>query len=200
MTKSMTKRLRKSRTSRSSAIGRVSTQRVTARGKRGRRRNLAAVGSNEARAAAETLQVTFDLRDVAGLPISDPETFFTFRRLSDRRQIADQVKLELTGAPVVFALPVATGEVAVCEIDMKRFRFVHSPVFFRTPGPPITKQCQLFREPKEWTPRFTRWNDLAAQFGDLKRVLTVSPRISLFKEANPIAEFLVEFGVRGDVR
>ena len=38
--------------------------------------------------------------------------------------------LELTGSPSVFDLPVATGEMVVCEIDTKRFRFVHSPVFF----------------------------------------------------------------------
>src|SRR5688572_2961885 len=47
--------------------------------------------------AAETLQVTLDLRDVANRPIRDPETFFTFRRLSDHRQIGDQVALALPG-------------------------------------------------------------------------------------------------------
>ena len=70
----------------------------------------------------------------------------------------------------------------VCEIDAKRFRFVHSPVFFRSPGPPITKTSQLLREPDAWTPRFTRWSDLPAGFGDFKRVLAQSPNVTLFKE------------------
>jgi hypothetical protein len=145
-----------------------------------------------AAAAAETLQVTFDLRDVSNRRIRDAETFFTFRRLSDHRQIGDQLQLELTGSPPVFTLPTATGEVVVCEIDPRRFRFLHSPVFFRSPGPPITKHSQLFREPKEWTPRFTRWNDLPVAFDGFKRVLAVSPNVTLFNDVNPIADLLVE--------
>ena len=137
------------------------------------------------------------MRDVSGRPIRDPETFFTFRRLSDHRQIGDQLQLELTGAPAVFELPVATGEVAVCEVDPKRFRFVHSPVFFRSPGPPITKRSQVLREPNEWTPRFTRWTDLPVAFGDLKRVLGMSPKVTLFKDVEPIADLLVEAAYDG---
>jgi hypothetical protein len=124
--------------------------------------------------------------------IRDPKTFFTFRRLADHRQVGDQLELELLGASAVFNLPVAAGDVMVCEIDPKRFRFVQSPVFFRSPGPPITRRSQLFREPKEWTPRFTGWGELPTTFDNLKRVLAVSPRITLFKEADPIGELLVE--------
>ena len=169
---------------------RVSTRKLPpARKSRGGR---APARAARARAAgAETIEVTFDLRDVSNRPIRDPETFFTFRRLSDHRQIGDQLQLELVGAPAVFNLPVATGEVAVCEIDARRFRFVHSPVFFRSPGPPITKQSQLFREPKEWRPRFTRWDDLPAEFSGLKRVLGVSPNVTLFNDVHPIGDLLV---------
>jgi hypothetical protein len=175
------------------ATRRVSTRRPTpAREETVGRRTSAGRGLARARAAVETLQVTFDLRDVSGRPIRDPETFFTFRRLSDNRQIGDQLQLALTGGPAVFELPVATGELDVCEIDPKRFRFAHSPVFFRTPGPPIKKHSQLLREPKEWTPRFTGWADLSAGFGGLKRVLGASPKVTLFKEVNPIADLLVE--------
>jgi hypothetical protein len=152
-------------------------------------------------AAPDTLQVTLELRDVSNRLIRDPETFFTFRRVSDRRQIGDQVALELSGSSSVFSIPVAAGEIAVCEIDPKRFRFVHSPVFFRTPGPPLTKQTQLLREPKEWAPRFTRWNDLSGKFGELKRVLAASPKIALFKGDEPLPELLVEGaydGISGD--
>jgi hypothetical protein len=158
-----------------------------------------ASGTSRARAttAAETLQVTLDLRDVADRPIRDPETFFTFRRLSDHRQIGDQVALALPGAAPVFNLPVATGDVAVCEIDPKRYRFVSSPVFFRTPGPPITKTSRLFREPKEWSPQFVRWADLAAPFDDLKRVLRLSPKITLFKEGGIVADLLVDSAYDG---
>jgi hypothetical protein len=172
---------------------RVSTQKLgQPRQKRSSPKTTATRALAGADAALETLEVTLELRDVFDRSIRDPETFFTFRRLSDHRQIGDQLQLELLGAPAVFNLPVATGEVVVCEIDPKRFRFVQSPVFFRSPGPPLTRRSQLFREPKEWTPRFTRWNDLPAAFGGLKRVLSVSPRITLFKEADPIAELLVE--------
>lgn len=147
--------------------------------------------------AGDTLEIRFDLRDVSGRPIRDPETFFTFRRLSDGRQIGDQVQLALTGVPVDFRLPVSTGEVAVCEVDAKRFRFSHSPVFFRSPGPPIRKQIQLLREPKEWTPRFTPWSALAATFGNLKGVLARSPNVTLFREVDPIADRLVDAAYDG---
>jgi hypothetical protein len=145
--------------------------------------------------------VTLELRDVSNRLIRDPETFFTFRRVDDRRQIGDQLALELTGSPTVFQLPVATGEMVVCELDTKRFRFAHSPVFFRSPGRPITKKTQLLREPKEWTPRFTRWSDLPPGFADLKRVLRTSPDVTLFKAPQSIAPLLVEGsydGMSGD--
>ena len=141
--------------------------------------------------AAETLQVTLELRDVSDRLIRDPETFFTFRRVSDRRQIGDQLALELTGSAAVFNLPVATGEIAVCELDPQRYRFAHSPVFFLTPGRPITKSTQLFREPKAWTPSFTPWSSLPAAFADLKRALENSQRVALFKGEGAIAGPLV---------
>jgi hypothetical protein len=175
------------------ASARVSTRRVAPpRGRSRTRERSAGPARARAAASAETLQVAFVLRDVSNRPIRDPETFFTFRRLADHRQIGDQMALELAGVPSVFNLPVATGEVAVCEIDPKRFRFVHSPVFFRTPGPPITKESRLFREPKEWKPRFTRWADLPSAFADFKRVLGASPNVTLFKDVNPIADLLVD--------
>jgi hypothetical protein len=143
--------------------------------------------------AAETLRVTLDLRDLSGQPIRDPETFFTFRRLSGNRQVGDQLALELTGtAAPVFNLPIFTSEVLVCEIDPKRFRFVQSPVFFGSPGPAIEKKCQLFREPGEWTARFTRWQDLSSSFKPLKDVLGVSPQIVLFRELDPLPDLLIE--------
>ena len=177
---------------RTESRARVSTRRLPAGGDRSRRRGAPARAGSRAIGAPETLQVTVELRDVSDRLIRDPETFFTFRRVADRRQIGDQLALELTGSPSVFELPVATGEMVVCEVDTKRFRFAHSPVFFRSPGPPIIRRSQLLREPKEWTPRFTRWNDLSAPFGDLKRVLAASPKVTLFKGVNPIADLLVE--------
>ena len=177
---------------------RVSTRRLAPAGARSRGlRPSARPELARAVDAVETLQVTFDLRDVSRRLIRDPETFFTFRRLSDHRQIGDQLQLELTGSPAVFNLPVATGEVVVCDVDPKRFRFAQSPVFFRTPGPPIRKDSQLLREPKAWTPRFTRWNDLPAAFGGLKRVLGVSPQITLFKDGDLVGDLLVEAAYDG---
>ncbi|MEO7274321.1 MAG: hypothetical protein ABIX28_16705, partial [Vicinamibacterales bacterium] len=130
------------------APARVSTKRP-ASGRSRSDRTAAAFESTAAAAALDMLQVTLDLRDVSDRPIRDPETFFTFRRVSDRRQIGDQLAVELVGTAPVFRLPAAAGEVVVCEIDPKRFRFAQSPVFFRTPGPPIARRSQLLREPKE---------------------------------------------------
>lgn len=146
-----------------------------------------------ARAAAaepETLPVTFALRDVAGQLIRDPETFFTFRRLADNRQIGDQIELPLAGRLVSFDVPVTQG-VAVCDVDPKRFRFTVSPVFFASSGPPVRKDLQLIREPAEWTPRFTRWDDLPGTFASLKRALEHSPDVTLFKGTDPLADLLV---------
>jgi hypothetical protein len=179
---------------------RVTTRRVPTVGVRGRGGPPAATTRSRA-ARPETLQVTLELRDVSDRLIRDPETFFTFRRMSDRRQIGDQLALELTGSAVVFNLPVATGEIAVCEIDPKRYRFAHSPVFFLAPGRPITKIAQLFREPKEWTPGFTRWSSLSPAFADLKRVLGQSPDVTLFRHDRIVAPRLVEAaydGMSGD--
>jgi hypothetical protein len=164
---------------------------VSAGGSRSRSR-ARATKRRKSLSAAETLQLFLELRDVSNRLIEDPETFFTFRRVNDHRQIGDQIAMALTGSAAVFDLPVATGEIAVCELDTKRFRFAHSPVFFRSPGPPITKVSRLLREPKEWNPSFTSWQDLTAAFGDLKRVLDGSPRVTLFKRTTPIADRLVE--------
>jgi len=193
----MAKKARKTRKpagrGQATASRRVSTRRLPpARRKSLRRRTPSRADGAGAGAAPETLQVTLDLRDVSNRLLRDPETFFTFRRVSDHRQIGDQLELALAGAPSVFNLPVATGEMVVCEVDPKRFRFAHSPVFFRTPGPPITRHSQLLREPNQWTARFTRWNDLPAAFGGLKRVLAASPKVTLFKGVDPIADLLVE--------
>ena len=172
---------------------RVSTRRILRTRKKGRanrsraRRQPAALTA----ATAETLQVQFELRDVSERLLRDPETFFTFRRVSDRRQIGDQIALPLTGQVVNFSVPVATGQVLVCEIDPKRYRFAHSPVFFGSPGPRVIKEAQLLREPKEWTPRFTRWDDLGDTFESLVKVLGQSPKVTLFKDDQPIADRLV---------
>lgn len=133
------------------------------------------------RSDGETLRVTFDLTDVSGTPISDPETFFTFRRLTGNRQIGDQLQVELTGASIAFNVPVAAGEVYYCEIDPKRYRFAKSPVFFATPGEPVTRTCQLLREPEEWKARYTPWNELPPSFDALKAVLHKSSGIVLLK-------------------
>jgi hypothetical protein len=141
--------------------------------------------------AGATLQVTLDLIDVSGRPLDDPETFFTFRRLAANRQVGDQVAMALTGTAPAFDVPAFVGEVLVCDIDPKRFRFVQSPVFFATPGPPIRKTSQLLREPAEWTARFTRWQDLPGSFTDLKTALGRSLVVTHFKDGAPIGGPLV---------
>lgn len=172
-------------------VPRVTTRRVPSSAA-ARRRSTRAKPSPAARSGPppETLQVTLELRDVSDKLIRDPETFFTFRRVSDRRQIGDQIAMELTGSAATFQIPVAASEVVVCELDTKRFRFAHSPVFFRTPGPPITRQATLLREPDEWLPRFTRWDDLPGAFAQFKEVLEASPGVTLFKGTEPIADLL----------
>ena len=145
--------------------------------RRGTARLRRAAGREE-----ETLSVNFDLRDVAGQPVADPQARFTFRRLSDNRQVANQFTGPLTGHGASFDLPVATGEAVVCELDLQRYRFARSPIFFRTPGPPVKRASQLFREPLEWTPGYTKWDQLGSSFDDLKRVLTDSKHVQLFKK------------------
>lgn len=196
--KQVPKRARKARTAHKKATRRVkapaprvTTRRLPAVGARSRGGPPTAAPRSRAAVRAETLQVTLELRDVSNRLISDPETFFTFRRVGDRRQLGDQLALPLTGSAVTFNLPVATGEVAVCELDPKRYRFAHSPVFFLTPGRPITKSTQLLREPREWTPSFTPWSSLPAAFADLKRALADSPDVTLFKDESVIAPRLV---------
>lgn len=146
----------------------------------------------ESATVAETVQLTLELTDVSGQLVRDPETRFTFRRMSDLRQIGNQVRRELKGVPLDFALPAVAAEVVLCEIDPQRYRFGHSPLFYRSPGPVIRRSARLLREPDQWTPAFTAWDDLPASFDDLKRVLRDSPDVTLFKERKPIAPLLVE--------
>ena len=61
------------------ARSRVSTRPVVTR----TRARQPPISATRARAGGETVQVTFALRDVSDRQIRDPETFFTFRRLSD---------------------------------------------------------------------------------------------------------------------
>lgn len=156
-------------------------------------------GARAARAAAslETVAVTFGLRDVSGRLIRDPETFFTFRRLSDLRQLGDQQALALTGSAPTFDLPVATGELRVCEIDPRRFRFAQSPIFSGTPAPPIRRDLTLLREPSEWRARFTKWDDMPASFDPLKRVLRQSPSVGLFKTPETVGDLLADSAYDG---
>ena len=141
------------------------------------RTSRASAGARTSR-RSDLLDVEFDLRDVEGRPVQDPEAFFTFRRLSDNRQIGGQIRLVLDGSPVRFAIPAQAGDPVVCDLDLQRYRFARSPVFFRTPGPPIRRTCALLREPLEWQPAFTAWTDLPAAFSDLVAVLTNSTGVS----------------------
>jgi hypothetical protein len=187
----MAKAARKTRARPSRA--RVSTRRASNRRGAHARTRRAKRPTTVLADAPETIEVVLDLRDVSGKGILDPETFFTFRRLTGNRQIGDQHAIELTGTPVVLALPPQAGDIVVCEVDPQRFRFVHSPAFFRTPGASIRKELRLFREPNEWTAQFARWSDLAPAFDDLKRVLSASPAVELFKNG-PVIGRLAEAG------
>ncbi len=164
-----------------SASKRQPRRREQLAGKRLTRARVSAGPRAAAVRAEDTLSVTFDLRDIADQPLSDPEARFTFRRLTDNRQIGSQIKRAVKGAPVAFDLPVVAGEAVLCDFDLLRFRFATSPIFFRTPGPPISRTCTLLREPKQWTPDFTRWSGLTEAFEDLKKVLGTSEDVMLFK-------------------
>ena len=157
-------------------ISRKSTARSTGRG---------VSRSAASRAVEDTLQVTFELRDVAGQLVTDPEARFTFRQLSDNRQIGPQVKAALRAGPRVFQLPAKVGDAVVCEYDLLGYRFARSPIFFRTPGAPVSKQSQLFREPDQWTPAFTPWANLGAAFAALREVLEASTDVAVFKKGLP---------------
>ena len=190
-------------TARVSTRRRPSAERAALEGRAPATESRVAESVPRARAAGrpETMQVAFDLRDVFGQPIRDPKTFFTFRRVADNRQISDQLEVAVTGGTAVFDLPAVAGDVVVCEIDPSRYRFVNSPLFFRSPGPPIRKECRLMREPTEWVPKFTAWGDLAAPFTNLKDVLGVSENVTLFRGTDSLGKLLVKEtydGLTGD--
>ena len=65
-----------------------------------KKRIASARSRNAGAASAEVVQVSLKLRDVGGQLFHDPDTRFTFRRLSDNRQIGDQIKRALTGRNV----------------------------------------------------------------------------------------------------
>ena len=201
MAKKVSRRPTQKGRERAQPSSRVSTRRIAAVRETTARGRRSATLARAARSPRDTVPVTLDLRDVSDRSIRDPETFFTFRSVADRRQIGDQLAVELTGAPIVFNVPASASDMVVCEIDTKRFRFAHSPVFFRTPGVPVKRRSQLLREPNEWTPRFIRWADLPGAFGGFKRVLAASPKVTLFKDVEAIADLLVEDaydGMAGD--
>ena len=112
--------------------------------------------SHRSRAAAgDLIDVTLTLLDVVRVPVQDPAAIFTFRRLQDNRQFSDQITRVLSGAPAVFSIPARASDVVLCELDLQRYRFARSDVFFRTPGVPVQRESLVFREPLEWTPDFT---------------------------------------------
>jgi hypothetical protein len=102
------------------------------------------------------------------------------------RQIGDQTAMALTGPAPEFDVPAFPSEALVCEIDPQRYRFVQSPVFLGTPGATVREERLLFREPAEWTARFTRWQDLSDSFDDLKAALRRSPQVTLFKTTSSL--------------
>lgn len=145
----------------------------------------ALVASERLRTRSELLSVVLTLLDVSGQPIQDPDAILTFRRLQDKRQIGKQVTGPIPPRPVRFQIPVQTNVPVLCELELKRYRVAHSPVFFATPGPPICRQVQLFRDPDDWAATFTAWRSLSPFFGDLTRVLAHSPEISFRGEMRP---------------
>jgi hypothetical protein len=177
----------KPRTTRKAAAPRrrVSTRKITPPGRpAGRPKARARATRSRALTAPDTLQVSFDLRDVGQQRIVDPETFFTFRQLSGNRQLGDQLQVHVSGRPLAFTVP-ASHEVLVCEVDPKRYRFAFSPVFFGTPGTRVDKTITLWREPAEWTPTFTGWDALPRAFASLKKVLRTSRDVTLFDRSRP---------------
>lgn len=131
-------------------------------------------------ALGDTVAVTLTLRNVHGDLVRDPEGIFTFRRESDRRQIADQARLPLRGAPVRFTIP-AGGDVIECEIDLTRYRFARSPLFIRAVGFPRDFDDLLLREPAAWRPDFTPWANLSDAFQPLQDVLDRSADITVLE-------------------
>jgi len=153
-------------------------------------RSARSLSARAAAATPETLEVSFELLDVVGEPIRDPDALFTFRRLSDNRQIGSQIQRVLNGAPASFRIPVQTGDAVVCEFDLQRYRFAHSPVFIRTPGRPVRLSSTLFREPLEWMPQFTRWASLPPALAGLQDALEASADVLLHKDHRSLGKLV----------
>ena len=79
-----------------------------------------------------------------------------------------------------------------CEIDPKRFRFAQSPVFFGRPVRRSASTVPLFREPLQWTPRFTRWSDLPRTFDDAENACSLPRPSHAVQGTEPIAPLLVD--------
>ena len=167
---------------RSARPRRARTERAASAAASRARRGSARLKRSAAR-AAETLTRHFRLaRRRPASRSQDPEARFTVRRLSDNRQVADQFIGALTGHGASFDLPVATGEAVVCELDLKRYRFARSPIFFRTPGPPVKRgRASCSGAARVDAGLHQVGPALRAAFADLKRVLTDSKHVELFK-------------------
>lgn len=118
-----------------------------------------------------TLEVS--LLDVAGNQARDPATRLTVRRGTTQ----DVVKVFNRSFPPRrrFELPAfPTERVLSPFIEPTRYRSKPLPVFTLTHGKTVTRNVTVFREPSEWTPRFTRWAALSDRFDPLKDVLAAS--------------------------
>jgi hypothetical protein len=107
-------------------------------------------------------------------PAADPATLVEFERTADGQTIG---KATVSFPPSrLFRLPAFPQEKATaCFISPQRYRGRWVGVFTLTDGETITRQPTVFRNPKEWSADFVKWNDLGTPFQALKDVLGQSP-------------------------
>ena len=121
-----------------------------------------------------TLEIT--LLGVDGNPAGDPETFVSFIRTSDGREIGRATRAFPPSRR--FLLPSFPQERAIaCLVTPERYRHRDVGIFTLTDGETISRQPTVFRIPDRWSARFVRWADLPQDLDPLVGVLDSSPAV-----------------------
>jgi hypothetical protein len=118
------------------------------------------------------------LLDVTGSAARDGKVKVTVRRAASTQV----VRVFSTSFPPVrkFTLPAFPVEKVLTPfIEPSRYRATPMPPFTLTDGMTVTGNVRAFRQPSEWEPRFTKWENLPSRFKRLKTVLEQSPRLKV---------------------
>jgi hypothetical protein len=116
--------------------------------------------------------------DVTGSAARDSSVKVTVRRAAGTQV----VRVFSTSFPPgrKFTLPAFPVEKVLTPfIEPSRYRAKPTTPFMLTDGKRVTRHVTVFRQPSEWEPRFTKWENLPSRFKPLKTVLEQSSRLKV---------------------